>query len=156
MNIFVLSRDPLTSAKSQCDKHVVKMTLETAQMLCSVLIEHGYEAPYRKAHARHPCTVWAGYSLSNWNWLVKHGTGLAAEFKLRYKKEHKSQKVIEWASELHPDIPEYGLTQFAMAMPDKYKGESVVASYRRYYINEKRRFAKWKFTQPPNWWKDEI
>ena len=32
MNIFVLDKDPIISAQMQCDKHIVKMPLESAQM----------------------------------------------------------------------------------------------------------------------------
>lgn len=43
MNIFVLSEGPVEAARMQCDKHVVKMIVETAQMLCTV--GHG---PYNR------------------------------------------------------------------------------------------------------------
>ena len=33
MNIFVLDRDPIQAAKYMCDKHVVKMILESCQLL---------------------------------------------------------------------------------------------------------------------------
>ena len=33
MNIFVLDNDPVIAAQTQCDKHVVKMIVESAQML---------------------------------------------------------------------------------------------------------------------------
>ena len=33
MNVFFLDNCPIKSAKAQCDKHVVKMILETAQLL---------------------------------------------------------------------------------------------------------------------------
>ena len=33
MNIFVLDKDPFVAAQQSCDKHVVKMILETGQML---------------------------------------------------------------------------------------------------------------------------
>ena len=33
MNIFVLNKDPVLAAQEQCDKHVVKMIVESAQML---------------------------------------------------------------------------------------------------------------------------
>ena len=33
MNIFALHQHPVVAAKQHCDKHVVKMILETAQLL---------------------------------------------------------------------------------------------------------------------------
>ena len=60
MNIFYLHRDPVKAARIQYNKHVVKMILESAQMLCTA--HHHYaelnypmvEVPYKKAHYNHP------------------------------------------------------------------------------------------------------
>ena len=35
MNIFYVDKDPKTAAKMMCDKHIIKMILESAQMLCT-------------------------------------------------------------------------------------------------------------------------
>ena len=35
MNIFILHEYPVEAAQLQCDKHVVKMIVESAQMLCT-------------------------------------------------------------------------------------------------------------------------
>ena len=35
MNIFYVDRDPVKAAQMMCDKHIVKMILESAQMLCT-------------------------------------------------------------------------------------------------------------------------
>ena len=65
MNIFVLDNDPFKAAEYQCDKHVVKMVLETAQLLCSA----HETAPYKRTHYNHPCAIWTRSSLSNYMWL---------------------------------------------------------------------------------------
>ena len=62
MNIFVLHRDPKIAAQMSCDKHVVKMILETAQMLSSAARAKGAWAPYKQTHKKHPCTLWSGGS----------------------------------------------------------------------------------------------
>ena len=50
-------------------------------------------------------------------------------------------------------IPNGPQTPYAQAMPDEYKSANAIDSYRRYYIVEKRYFAKWnKGRQQPNWW----
>ena len=36
MNIFVLDRNPVIAAQMQCDKHIVKMIVESGQMLSTV------------------------------------------------------------------------------------------------------------------------
>ena len=70
MNIFVLDKSPIISAQMQCDKHIVKMPLETAQMLCSVWHRYGQgmNVPYKEAHKNHPCTLWAMETRSNYEW----------------------------------------------------------------------------------------
>ena len=153
MNIFVLDRDPAIAAAMMCDKHVVKMIVETAQMLCTIAHNMGYEgAPYRSTHKNHPCTVWAAKTSSNWSWLLRHGFALCDEYTKRYGKNHKSKKVIEWCSQM-PTRPKPGpLTPFAQAMPEQYRNECVVTAYRDYYVGDKSSFATWK-TQTPNWWR---
>jgi len=149
MNIFVLDSNPVTAAIQQLDKHVVKMPLESAQMLCSALIAHGVEdTPYKKAHPKHPCTLWAAQTRTNFLWLVKHGISLSEEYTRRYGKRHKSQDVIEWCATQADAIPAGELTTFAQAMPEQYKNPDAVTAYRQYYMGEKRNIATWKQNRP--------
>lgn len=149
MNIFVLDSNPVTAAIQQLDKHVVKMPLESAQMLCSALIAHGVEdTPYKKAHPKHPCTLWAAQTRTNFLWLVKHGISLSEEYTRRYGKRHKSQDVIEWCAAQAEAIPAGELTTFAQAMPEQYKNPDAVTAYRQYYMGEKRNIATWKQNRP--------
>ena len=155
MNIFVLDEDPKVAAEMACDKHVVRMIMETAQMLCTVARSLGRDdAPYKSTHARHPCTVWAGETLSNWQWLVTHGKALCAEYTKRYGKVHKSEAVIDWCIN-SKSFPKAGpLTPFAQAMPERYKNADPVQAYRHYYVAEKSRFAKWNYSDTPWWWEN--
>lgn len=155
MNIFVLDKDPKTAATMACDKHVVKMILETAQMLCAVGINKGYEMPYKATHKHHPCTLWAGASHANWAWLIEHGLALCAEYTVRYGKVHKSQQIIEHARDINILFDEQQLTPFAQAMPPQYRNDCAVTAYRAYYLGEKARFATWK-TQTPKWWRENV
>jgi hypothetical protein len=50
------------------------------------------------------------------------------------------------------NIPVGKLTKFAVAMPDQYKVECPIESYRNYYKGEKAYFAKWKKREVPEWW----
>jgi len=152
MNIFVLHSDPHIAAQMACDKHVVKMILETAQMLCTAAHTMGYTAPYTPTHKKHPCTLWASESSGNWNWLLEHGAALCREYTKRYGKVHKSQRVIEYCSRLKPRCSLQKQTPFAQAMPPQYKNECAVTAYRAYYHGEKANFATWK-TKTPDWWK---
>lgn len=151
MNIFVLDRCPEIAAQMACDKHVVKMALETAQLLSTVHHLLGMSARYRPTHAGHPCTVWAAQSRANYDWLVNHGLALCAEYTHRYHKRHACESVID---ELASDAPTFGqmmLTPFAQAMPDAYRDADPVIAYRRYYLGEKRGIAAWSHREPPAW-----
>ncbi len=152
MNIFILSENPIEAAQMQCDRHIVKMTLETAQILCA-LHEPGV-APYKQTHFNHPCTVWARASLANYQWLCEHGIALADEYTFRYQKEHKSKNVILWCQKNTNliDFPQKEQTPFALTMPDIFKKKSAVESYRAFYVSEKSRFAKWQKGRPPPAW----
>lgn len=155
MNIFVLHEKPEIAATMACDKHVVKMILETAQMMCTVVASYGHETPYRATHAKHPCTIWAAQSRANWNWLIEYGMSLCSEYTKRYNKIHKSQRVIEWCTTTYVDLPEVPQTPFAQAMPPQYRNECAVTAYRAYYMGEKAHIATWK-TQTPNWWRKNV
>lgn len=152
MNIFVLSSDPITAAVMHCNKHIVKMPLEVAQMLCSAF-EQG-EAPYRRTHYNHPCSKWARESEKNYRWLIIHGLALCLEYSARYNKVHKSMQIIEWCSNNIDklNLPNNELTPFAQAMPDECKHSDAVTAYRNYYVMYKKQFAQWPEGKTPSWW----
>ena len=154
MNIFVLDDSPMVSAKYACDKHVVKMILESAQMLCSVHPEG--TAPYKRSFYNHPCTKWVRESADNYSWLIEHSYALCDEYTRRYDKIHKTEAIIEWCDINRPKLPNIGLTKQPTCMPDYCKTESVVESYRNYYINEKAKFAKWKDGNIPFWYLEAL
>lgn len=144
MNIFFLSLNPQEAARLHCDKHVVKMILETAQLLYSahwILDPEGLpEKAYKLAHKNHPCSIWVRTSLTNYLWLASLGLWLCKEYKYRYgeHKTHKTEEHLIWLFNNYPlNIPISGFTSPALAMPDQYKQYSVVDSYRTYYIESK-------------------
>ena len=156
MNIFVLHPMPDMAARMQCDRHVVKMTLETAQMLSTAINELGGQASYKSAHVNHPCSVWARETLGNFVWLWQHGINLAQEYTARYGKVHKSEVVIRDCYHTMMQrqlLKSRRLTPHPLCMPDEYKTDCVYESYRNFYIGEKSRFARWnKTTESPSWW----
>ena len=158
MNIFLLDTDTKKCAQYHCDKHVVKMILETAQLLCGVhhMTNQITEAPYKLSHRNHPCSIWARESLSNYLYLCELGLELCKEYTYRYGKRHKSQDVIEWCLINKPNIADKEFTEPARAMPDEYKSNCVVESYRSYYMGEKSKIAVWKNRETPEWFKMEM
>ena len=151
MNIFALDRNPEMAANYHCDKHVLKMIIETAQLLSNSHHLTGKAGPYKLTHKNHPCSIWVLESLSNYRWLVKMGKALASEYTKRYGKIHKVQAVIELLEANEPQIKDIGLTDFKQAMPDEYKDKDSIIAYRKYYIGDKSRFAKWKNNKIPDW-----
>jgi len=152
MNIFILDYDIQKCAEYTCDRHVVKMILESAQMLSTTVRLSGIDFGYKATHINHPCNIWCRTSLSNWKWLKNLSYFLNKEWQQRYNHEynHKSFDVILSLPE--PRIKDIGLTSFAQAMPDKYKNKDAVKAYRNYYINDKRHIAFWRNGEP-YWWK---
>lgn len=150
MNIFYLDSDVTQCARFHSDKHVIKMILESAQILCSVLWLHQIEAPYKPTHLNHPCVLWANESLSNWIWLKKLAYALNEEYKYRFNRNnHKSYDVILMLE--IPPIPDYGLTKRPQVLPDELKQEDPVIAYRHYYKIYKRHLGHWTKRDVPDW-----
>jgi hypothetical protein len=152
MNIFVLDYDPQIAATYHNDRHVVKMIVETAQMLCTAHWCCGNEAPYKKSYENHPCNKWVRESKNNYIWLTKLGFYLCKEYTRRYDRVHKTEEVILWAMNNVPDLPCVKMTTFALAMPDDCKTEDAVESYRTYYMKHKDHLAKWSERETPSWY----
>ena len=128
MNIFYLDRDPVVAAQMSCDKHVVKMILESAQMLCTAKrvldgiewtdytkngrkirrwrLENTNEEAiiYKASWLKHPSTQWVMASSYNYMWLYRHMMALNNEYKLRYNHTkgsyvcRKIRSIIECAT----------------------------------------------------------
>ena len=153
MNIFFLHLDPEQCAKMHLDKHVVKMILESLQLLCSAhhATESPFKPPYKLSHKNHPSAIWVRESIANYNWLVCLTEELCKEYTYRYGKVHKSEQYIQSMRENIPHIPDIGFTQPKLAMPDEYKEQDVVDSYRNYYFYGKSHLHAWKKREVPDW-----
>jgi len=128
------------------------MILESVQLLCTSLNKKGFTTPYKSTHVKHPCVLWVEESYDNFLWLQSLALALNDEYRYRFDKDrdHKSISVLPEISEYSYD--HHGLTEFAQAMPDKYKvaGDAVKA-YRQFYLAEKMHFAKWTRRRVPAW-----
>ena len=143
MNIFYLHECPDKAARLQYNKHVVKMILESAQMLCTA--HHCYgdkyqveNVPYKQAHLNHPSTVWTRRSKSTYMWLYNHMMALGDEYTKRYGKTHLSiTKCKDFLAIPPRHIQGDDWCQPPQAMPDEYKDECSIQAYWNYYIGEK-------------------
>jgi hypothetical protein len=153
MNIFHLDKNPRVCAGYHCDKHVVKMILETAQMLSTAYQRHFgiNEQLYKPAYPKHPMTLWVGESKENFLWTLDLMKNLLNQYNLRYNKIHASDRIYNVLISL--DITNFvskGFINPPLCMPDIYKCDDYVLSYKNYYINEKKRFAKYTSVETPN------
>lgn len=159
MNIFYTDTNPEQAARNLCDKHVVKMLLESCQMLSTAYRQkqpYGKLVPpgiYQSAYASHPCTEWVCEAGVHYQWLLAHAWELEREYQLRYNKYHAARKCLFELEQLVQLSGEW--RDPPQCMPPQYKifGDPV-AAYRMYYIGEKLHFAKWTKRNPPDWLKD--
>jgi hypothetical protein len=157
MNIFHLHKDPKVCAEYHCDKHVVKMILETAQMLSTAYQKHCGEDTnlYKPAYPKHPMTIWVGESVENFNYAHLLGKELGKQYTNRYGKIHKSSNIINAfhngrLQNVEDRFPSQYFTPPPQCMPDEYKHKDYITAYKQYYIGEKKRFAKYTGVDTPD------
>jgi len=180
MNIFYLSHNPKQAAEFHLDKHVVKMILETAQLLCtahrildgtvtqqSKLTKTGKSRSvkryvlsnmtndavmYQATHINHPCAIWARDSINNYMWLYELFVALCDEYTFRYGKKHKTDTLLRDILKTAPvSISHSSFTLPAQAMPPEYRNSDPVVAYQQYYIGAKSKFARWTKRPTPPW-----
>jgi len=166
MNIFVLDNNPEKAAAAMDCVRVPKMVVESAQMMASALRRWGATddqmpiaktsgKPYRGGYKHHPCTIWAGDSMDNYQWLANHAIALCIEYNIRFGKTHACQEAIMKMDMMDVFIKPGRMTPFAQAMPDEYKHEDAVTAYRAYYHSKvhSKGGVYYRHTSPPDWWR---
>lgn len=153
MNIFYLDHDPKICATYHNDKHVVKMILEYAQLLCSVhhLCGQTNDKLYRLTHQNHPCAIWVRSSKANYEWLYELFECLCNEYTYRYKKTHLTWVKLGDVLRICPLIDTQPFTPPPAVMPDDFKVGDVVQSYRNYYVHGKADLLKYTKRELPEW-----
>jgi hypothetical protein len=175
MNIFFLDRNPFQAAKMHHDKHVVKMILETAQLLSTAhrvldgteyidassgrrikrykLNDSRENVLYKATHMNHPSAVWVRKTSGNYCWTYKLFNFLLAEYTHRYGKHHKCEELKYDLGNLPKNIINDDITEIPQAMPEQYKDSDPVRGYRNYYIAEKKGQSKYTNRKVPTWLK---
>lgn len=176
MNIFYIDKDPVIAAQQMLDKHVVKMILESAQLLSTAhrlldgrevagktktgrnvkrwVLDDGRDSVlYQATHVNHPSAVWTRQSVENYNWLVDHLFALGNEYTYRYNKTHKCFGELTYQLASPPfNLKNYDMTTMPSAMDKKYIiSDDPVQNYRNYYRYGKQSIHSWKNRQPPKW-----
>lgn len=154
MNIFVTDLDPKACAQVLDDKRVIKMILESAQMLSTALhaVGAGHLAPYKPTHVNHPCSIWARESSANYFWLLEHMQFLCMEYQIRYNKIHKCANYLHDLFNARHCIPKGELTPFANCTPHKNTGtfDAYKLTLKDKWVNDKRP-PTWKSNTKPSW-----
>ena len=173
MNIFAVSDNPAEAAKDLPDKLLSKMCLESTQMLAvwgfnsrGIRIPRKDGQPYGvNGHKNHPCTLWLYESDNNVKWLVEHAYALAKEHARRRfmvtgktSDRHACLRALDSLREQCPDLDSLTWeehTPFPQAMPEQYKSDDPVSSYREFMMHEKG-YAVWQLKDTePSWWNHE-
>lgn len=181
MNIFVLDTDLAKCASYHCDKHIVKMILEYAQLLSTAhrvldgkqkiilsksgrkqkiwVLEHerSEKVLYQAVSVNHPCAIWVRQSEENYIWLHQLLTHCLFEYYDRYNREHKTSNILLDLFPSPENIPKGPLTEFPQAMPEECKvPDNAIKAYRNYYNMHKHTFAKWKNGNIPYWYEPSL
>ena len=161
MNRFIVDEDPHIIARSLCDQHVVKMPLEEAQMLCTAIWHHApYYADendlYKPVHQKHPCTLWAMHSRSNYGYAFALYLCMLTEYTYRYGKIHGASKHAKVLGNAHKFLPELGITKHPQCFSgmDELKTDEFlpINAYRAFYRADKLKFARYNKGRPmPEW-----
>ena len=156
MNIFYVNEDPVKAAQDLVDSHVVKMILESAQLLSAAHHildpEKDHAELYRLTHKNHPCAKWVRKSKGNYQWLYDHFIGLLNEYTYRYGKIHKTSRLIDALRDPPQNIPDIGFTSPISAMDEQYLvGNNPISNYKNYYRNGKSHLHKWTKRNKPRW-----
>ena len=177
MNIFVLDDNPITAAKQHCDKHVVKMIIESAQMLSTAhrmldgketrrpsnsgkrIVQYWEmdsesmeKSLYKAVHMKHPCTIWTMESSANYRWHWKLFNQLCEEYTHRYKKVHETDIKLRRILWSFPNtIPHGFMTPFRQAMFEDCKMSDTVKAYRKFYHKKPFKMV-WTRRDTPSWY----
>lgn len=182
MNIFVLDTNPCTAAQMHCDKHVVKMIVEYAQLLstahrvCDGTQTHVWigdkpkkfmqlpgETPdkrlcYNLTHANHPAAIWARHNSANYHWLVQLLSECLTEYTARYNRMHATSVYLPFFRHEPMNLRASMVrTQFPQTMPPEYQvPNDPVLAYQAFYLGSKIRFARWTNRRVPEWFATAI
>lgn len=161
MNIFYLHNDPKQCAIWMNNDHVIKMILETAQLLSTAhVVLDDSQVAYKKTHENHPSAVWARESSANYEWLYQHFIALMDEHQYRFpaSQRHAASRFTEALAVVPSNIKEAPRTPIRPAMPDSFKSlySDPIEAYRMYYSICKRtdkngKPFKWTNRPKPEW-----
>jgi hypothetical protein len=158
MNIFAVSPDPALCAQTLDDKRLVKMVLETAQLLCVAVAARGCEDErlYKPTHPNHPCAVWVRKDQVNLSWTINLFQELCVEYTARFRKVHACETRLLDLFRLFYETTETRPHVFCNCSRYKDDGDTHTAyqaTLREKWEDDQAagRPAKWTRQSPPYW-----
>jgi len=109
----------------------------------------------RTSHINHPSGVWCRANNENYNWLYQLWSCTLDEYTYRYNKVHACQRYAPYLLNPPKNIAQGNFYPPTPAMPDDCKIGDSLLSYRKYYIEYKNGFARWKNRQTPEWYQTQ-
>jgi len=123
-------------AQYHIDAHIVKIPLETTQLLYTLHHLHPksedwrVHAPetksgnrgYRIVHQNHPIRKWVSKSLLHYRHAVDYGLALCKEYTFRYDRIHACEQHLRWLASNEPNLK--SSTEFLnppLCMPEEYR-----------------------------------
>ena len=164
MNRFLINYTPDLIAADLCDKHVVKMPLEEAQMLCTVVRKYNNEYAdehelYRAVHQKHPCTIWAGMTSSNYRYALAMFNAMCTEYRYRYGRTHASHRLYDALKDAEKYVPDGYITSHPECFSEhthlKCHQNWPIVGYRKFYKTKKDRFKMVWTKRPVPYWFEE-
>ncbi|AIL65446.1 hypothetical protein NOVO_05375 [Rickettsiales bacterium Ac37b] len=165
MNIFATDLCPKLCAHNLDDRRLIKMILESAQLLSTAIFINSnikHNELYKPTHIKHPCTIWVSLNRSNWMWLYKHLEALCAEYTYRFNKTHKTSSLLIYLLKYAENLPIGQATSFVNCTQSQLLGvdfrniENTHLAYRKYlgakWDADKKR-PKWTRRGGPDWYK---
>lgn len=144
-----------------CHNKGGKMIVESAQLLANCysadqlkiapLTQKGNVRKY--SYYNHPCSKWVRQSYYHFEWLLIHAIEMVEEKMYRDGGLHFCYHFINWCYNNSPNLPDVKPLTPALAMPDIYKKNNPVESYRDYYRYDKlpKLGLTWTNRERPNW-----
>ena len=168
-----MHKTPTVSVKMHCDKHVVKMVIEYAQLLSTAhrmldgtqwidassgrrikrwrLDNYCMDGVlYKASHINHPSAIWVRQNNSQYQYMYNMFENLCEEYTYRYGKIHMTDsKLRQLLVDSPKNIPIGSFQEPPQCMPYYCKQSNAVDGYKTYYREEKKGFAKWTKREVP-------
>lgn len=141
MQIFFLDTDPVLAGQALHNRHLVKMPVASAQIMCTIAAGFGLDTIYKPLKKPKWGTItWVGATVQNWDWHATYAFEMCNEYALRFGRVHAAWHVVNdlaYRSDIRDRLLDMSLLPFPMLVPVAHWDFDTVKAYRDYYIARK-------------------